>query len=212
MNKVTQSRVLLLALPFLVMGCDEGDLKKHDGGSVAGDLTTDVGTPDQATSDQAMPDQAMPDKAAPDKATADMGKPDKATPDKGMTDVSTADSTPLPCKCALQNDCCHCKARKAGTTQPVCPTTTCKQPTCGGLLIKQPLLYCKGGHCLLTDGATKCSSDSDCRLVNNCCDCLALPLKALDPPCAITSCFVPTCQGMGMPTAKARCLGGLCKL
>lgn len=156
---------------------------------------------------QPTPDVKQPTPDAKPKPDSKVPKPDSKAP--------KPDGPSGACggvKCVLQNDCCFCKGRKTGTTVPVCPSTTCKQPTCGGIMIKSPLTYCINGRCLVTDGPTTCTSDSDCRLVNNCCDCLALPTKALNPPCAVTSCFVPSCTAFGLNAYKPRCVSGVCKL
>ncbi len=163
------------------------------------------------------PDKAPPADQAPaaDKAPpADKGpKPDKAPP--------KPDSAPKPdawaascggVKCTLLNDCCTCRAYNPGTTVPVCPVTNCKQPTCGALAIKNPGTYCLKGQCIVGDRGTACSADSDCKRVDNCCDCIAIPKGASAPNCPIKSCFVPTCTGKGLSTAKARCVSGYCRL
>ena len=115
-------------------------------------------------------------------------------------------------KCTIQDDCCVCKARKGGTTVPVCPITTCKQNTCGSVYIKKPTPYCLKGHCLLSEAGTACKTDADCTRVDNCCDCLALPKGAGPPPCAIKTCIVNTCSGYGLTAAQPRCISGVCVL
>ena len=208
------TRLLLLSLLVtLLSACSGGTELKQDTGAAADrgapdaihqpdtSPTTDTAPKTDATS---TPDiAAKPDSVAKPDASK---KPDaKVSPDGPAAACSGV-------KCVLQNDCCFCKARKSGTTMPVCPQTNCKQPTCGGIMLKKPALYCFKGHCLVTDEQTKCATDADCRRVNNCCDCLALPKGALDPPCAVKSCFVPDCTAKGMATAQARCVAGVCKL
>ena len=148
-------------------------------------------------------DKHMQDKAIP----ADKG----ATPDKAAQVDAWASSCP-GVTCKVQDDCCHCKSRNGGITWPTCAITTCKQNTCGAVYIKQPTPYCLKGHCLLTDRGTACKTDSDCYLVNNCCDCLALPKGAGPPPCVIKTCLVSTCQGLSLTAAKPSCVSGVCML
>jgi hypothetical protein len=113
--------------------------------------------------------------------------------------------------CTVVNDCCSCEAiDTAKTKAKPCPAL-CEQPLCGGLLFKQPEAYCVKGLCFLADAKTTCSADKDCVLVNDCCGCAALP-KAVTAPSCSQSCFAPACAGMGAGQAKARCLGGVCRI
>jgi len=208
-------------------GCSDDTTKSDaavtDKGS-AGPLDNGA-PPDRAARDSkpAVDKKVKPDgKATQDlKAKPDTSPPkDKGTPppkDKGTPPDKAAkvDAWAASCPgvtCKIQDDCCVCKSRKGGITWPACPITTCKQNTCGSVYIKKPAPYCLKGHCLLTDTGTACKIDSDCKLVNNCCDCLALPKGSGPPPCKITTCLVPTCQGKGLTAAKPRCLGGVCYL
>ena len=74
-----------------------------------------------------------------------------------------------------------------------------------------PALSVKG-HCLVAATGTACVNDTDCQRVDNCCDFLALPKTAMPPACAIKSCFVNTCTGWGLSSAKAMCISGVCRM
>ncbi len=198
---------LPLALLFLVISCSDDELKPDS--AAAQDLSADQSAPDKG----GQPDTATADKAGqPDKTK----KPDQAKqPDLGQTDTTSHDVLKPACagvKCVLKDDCCICRGFKSGSTVPVCPTTTCKQNTCGALLLKKPSTYCLKGRCLVADYGTPCTADSQCKRVDTCCDCISIPSKAISPSCPIKSCFVNTCTSYGLGTAKARCVNGFCVL
>ena len=56
----------------------------------------------------------------------------------------------------------------------------------------------------------ECQSPSDCFIVNDCCNCLSLPVGTMVPDCAILNCLVPTCQAEGNPNPVAECINGQC--
>jgi hypothetical protein len=111
------------------------------------------------------------------------------------------------------NDCCDCKAVD-GPPPPICKMA-CKQPTCNGYGFKHPIAYCLQGKCFLTDDQLTCSSDADCVIHSDCCSCLALP-EGISFPFCPADCYVSQCTSlaasMGIPSFKARCQNGVCKL
>jgi len=137
------------------------------------------------------------------------GKPESDAPTKDLPVGDLAD----PCatvKCALQNDCCDCAA--LGGSVPPCSITTCKVSTCTALNVQQPIAACLKGHCLVeSDAPASCTADKDCKLVNDCCTCTALPATSTAPACA-KMCLISTCVSWGLPAATAHCLGGKCRL
>lgn len=145
-------------------------------------------------------------------AKPDVNPPKDTSPPADQAVVDAWAGACVGVTCTIQDNCCDCKARKGGTTVPVCPITTCKQNTCGAVQIKKATPYCLKGRCLLYDAGTACTTDTDCQKVDNCCDCLALPKGSGPPPCALTNCFVNTCTGWGLTAAKALCDSGVCKL
>ncbi len=112
--------------------------------------------------------------------------------------------------CEVQNDCCTCRAVEQGTPPLEC-APTCKQPRCDGWGIHKPLAYCLQGKCLLAAGAVGCTRDEDCSKGNDCCGCYALPAAIPFYPCA-ADCFADACTAIGLGSARAACVGGICKL
>ena len=148
---------------------------------------------------------AVVDKGAADKGiSADKGIiADKGTnADKGTPDcVNDGD-------CKVFQDCCTCKAVPLGQNPGICKRA-CKQDTCDAWF-NTPGAYCVGGKCKVGEAAVKsCSVKGDCRLVNDCCTCLAVPAKLSLPTCGIKSCFVSTCVGQGLSRATADCVKGI---
>jgi hypothetical protein len=135
--------------------------------------------------------------------TPDIGpKPDKGGPTTGCTSDKG---------CKVFNDCCDCEAIPVSSNKPICKKF-CLINTCESLGLKQPEASCVGGRCVITDRGTACTSDKDCKKVDNCCDCLALPTTVTTPFCGIKSCFVSTCTGLGLSKYNARCVQGVCRL
>jgi hypothetical protein len=114
--------------------------------------------------------------------------------------------------CGVINDCCSCDAVRTDIDvyPPPCPAK-CKQPMCGGWYMFQPVAYCVQGECLITDGEKTCASDMDCSLANDCCFCMAVPPGVQIPGC-MADCFVDACTARGLSQAKARCIGGRCRI
>jgi hypothetical protein len=193
---------LPLGLVLLALSCSDEDVLKKDSGAA----------PDQSADLAASDTGGQVDTTVADKA----GQPDQLTKtDTGQPEASAPDATTAACagvKCTLQDDCCICRAFNAGTTVPVCPTTACKQNTCGALLIKKPVTYCLKGRCLVGDHGSACAIDSDCKRVDTCCDCMAISNNVTSPSCPIKSCLVGTCTSYGLGAAKARCISGFCAL
>ncbi len=111
--------------------------------------------------------------------------------------------------CRLVNDCCTCHASRAITAPPPCPQT-CLQPTCQGWGLSNPSSYCVGGQCLVT-GDHQCTSDGDCRKVDECCFCLAWP-RDRQPPSCVGDCNQGRCTAAGLQSARPRCRAGRCVL
>lgn len=58
--------------------------------------------------------------------------------------------------------------------------------------------------------AAECTQDSDCLLVDNCCECDAKPLDAEVAACE-GNCFVSTCTGMSLDNVRVACRSGVCE-
>jgi hypothetical protein len=164
---------------------------------------------DQAPSVEAgRPDGARPDHRKPDGAQhKDLSvKPDHSSPDGPGACAKVA--------CEVINDCCECSSYdKTGPTPTPCPITSCFVPTCTSWGVKNPTSYCLQGQCFAAESATTCASDTDCQLINDCCECLALPATLTLPACK-KLCVVSTCvaKGLAITSLKARCLSGSCRL
>jgi hypothetical protein len=117
--------------------------------------------------------------------------------------------------CGMINDCCQCRPYDlAKPPKPIDCAAICDAPMCQAWGITKPHPYCLAGKCFFTDGVGTCASDADCKLVNDCCQCLALPTaaaKLFESQCA-ADCFQPTCAGLGLGSVKARCKAGTCRL
>lgn len=159
------------------------------------------------------------DQGSPLEAAADLPRSD-AKHDGAKTDAKKTDGPPVgtdasdPCagvSCGVANDCCSCAAYDTKTGPPGCAITGCKQPTCSALGIAGPTSYCLKGKCLLAAGGTTCSGAVSCYLVDNCCECTALPAGATAAACA-KLCLISTCTSYGLSSAKAACVAGVCKV
>lgn len=185
--------VLIVGCTLLLAGACSDDTSPPPTGDSAADLNAADQTvqPDVATKDSTPKADTAADTAA---------KPD--------ADTSCANIT-----CNLKNDCCDCAAwHNAGPPPGPCAITSCKQPTCGALGLKTPAAYCYGGHCSVRDDGASCSSDADCQLINDCCWCEAWPKAAKAPTCPNLNCLVSSCTSHKLGNAKARCVGGVCRL
>jgi hypothetical protein len=129
-----------------------------------------------------------------------------------------ADGSVVGCKtdqnCKVFTDCCSCKAVLT-TENPGSCKMACTFPKCTDWGISTPKAYCAAQKCLVGDGTpNQCTTDKDCRVVNDCCYCLGLPTAITPPKCSIKTCFVNTCTSMGffkiVPTAK--CIKGMCRI
>ena len=58
--------------------------------------------------------------------------------------------------------------------------------------------------------APECQQDSDCTLVNNCCECRARPVGAEIPDCP-GNCRQPTCDAMQLDGIVVACRSGVCE-
>lgn len=79
-----------------------------------------------------------------------------------------------------------------GTTDPTGTTGTTAEPTTGG------------------PPAAECQQDSDCVLINNCCECSARPASEEVPPCD-GNCLQPTCDAQSLGGITVACRSGLCE-
>lgn len=57
----------------------------------------------------------------------------------------------------------------------------------------------------------ECTTDEDCQVINNCCDCAAASTSAEVPPCDL-ACLQPTCNAAGIESPMVECLAGTCAL
>jgi len=129
-----------------------------------------------------------------------------------VSQVGSCDPACVNVPCGAANDCCTCGAGRTDYDgfPPPCPAK-CKQPTCDAWKVLGPTAYCLKGRCLLMDNKRGCSGDADCELLNDCCSCMALPKGHAVPAC-LADCFAAHCTAIGLAGAKARCIGGLCRL
>jgi hypothetical protein len=58
--------------------------------------------------------------------------------------------------------------------------------------------------------AAECTQDSDCVLINNCCECDAKPVDAPVAPCE-GNCLQPTCEAMSLFGVRVACRSGVCE-
>jgi hypothetical protein len=58
--------------------------------------------------------------------------------------------------------------------------------------------------------AAECQQDSDCMLVNNCCECSARPVTEEVPPCE-GNCLQPTCDALSLGGITVACRSGVCE-
>jgi hypothetical protein len=56
----------------------------------------------------------------------------------------------------------------------------------------------------------ECEQDSDCVLINNCCECNARPASEPVPPCE-GNCFQPTCDALSLGGITVACRSGVCE-
>ncbi len=61
------------------------------------------------------------------------------------------------------------------------------------------------------DGDGSCSTAADCTLVNDCCNCVAVPLGQ-EPGCDLPECFALTCEASLGYSPDAECSMGTCQL
>lgn len=59
--------------------------------------------------------------------------------------------------------------------------------------------------------AGECMDASDCQLVEDCCNCVVIPVGEMPPPCGIMECFATACAPLGGDAAAA-CELGSCEL
>ena len=108
-------------------------------------------------------------------------------------------------------DCCDCRAEYIWVTSPICKmacTVKACTPEAG---IKLPKAYCLKGQCLLAESAVGCTADKDCKKVDDCCYCMAVPTSTTPETCP-NMCFINTCTGIGLANATPQCVGGTCRL
>lgn len=59
-------------------------------------------------------------------------------------------------------------------------------------------------------GTAECQQDSDCMIVDNCCECQARPVGAEVPPCR-GNCLQSTCDALMLGGVVAACRSGVCE-
>lgn len=57
----------------------------------------------------------------------------------------------------------------------------------------------------------ECTTDEDCRLLNDCCSCAAVSADAIIAECPV-DCLQPTCNAAGITDPTVECLAGTCTL
>jgi hypothetical protein len=151
---------------------------------------------------------------------AERGNPGEARPgdSRPSTDSKLADRAVTPdqsdpsCKgvtCTLINDCCDCTTTSG--TPWTCGISNCKVDTCTSVGITQPSTRCLNGHCPLESDKTGCIDDKECKKLDDCCTCGAVPVTASAPACA-KLCTIDTCTSWGLSKLVARCAKGVCRL
>jgi hypothetical protein len=204
-----------------------------DDNPATGDGSVSDGTKDTNASEQGTPDKGVveggqgdgtpvdgtPADGTPVDGTPADGTPADGTPVDGTPgDGTPADGTPFKrCKndgdCKVFQDCCSCRGVLTSENPPICKKA-CKRSTCD-VWFAQPESYCVNGRCKVGEGAANSCGNTtkSCRLINDCCRCLAVPASNTSiPACSIKACFVDTCTGQGLSTARAVCTNGNCRL
>jgi hypothetical protein len=205
MNTLPRSSILAVAVSLITACSDDG-----------GTVIPDTSTPDSAVADMTTGDGPAADgPTTPDSTPVPDGdqKPDKSPPDQGPP---LPDGPKTQCysdkDCKVAEDCCSCNAVYAWENSPMCKMA-CNDKACKTKkALTQPEAYCltAKGKCFLGDAAA-CSTDADCKLVNDCCSCMAVPVSVTPPNCT-TNCLVDSCTGFGLQGATAVCKSGKCRL
>jgi hypothetical protein len=68
-----------------------------------------------------------------------------------------------------------------------------------------------GGSAGASPADPECKNDADCQIVNDCCNCIAIPKSEQPPSCGISTCLVASCTPLGNPS-KAHCIAGRCSM
>ncbi len=58
----------------------------------------------------------------------------------------------------------------------------------------------------------ECETHEECQIVNDCCNCLAIPADEAPPECTLPECFAPSCTAHGVDSLEAVCMTGRCTL
>jgi hypothetical protein len=184
-----------------------------------GSVTPDSRAPDSAVADMSTGDGPGADGpiTTPDSTPVPDGdqKPDKSPPppDQGPP---PPDGPKTQCysdkDCKVFEDCCSCQAVFTWENMPSCKMACTHKACTTKKALTQPEAYCltAKGKCFLGDSAA-CSTDADCKLVNDCCSCMAVPVSVTPPNCPMT-CLVDSCTSVGLQGATAVCLSGKCRL
>jgi hypothetical protein len=61
-----------------------------------------------------------------------------------------------------------------------------------------------------TSGVDECQVDEDCKLVNDCCNCMAAPVGENPPDCPHV-CDAPSCEAVGLGEIEVECRFGTCQ-
>ncbi|MCC6748668.1 MAG: hypothetical protein IT371_13490 [Deltaproteobacteria bacterium] len=114
--------------------------------------------------------------------------------------------------CKVFQDCCTCQGVLLWENPGLCKRV-CKQNACAAWGMTKPQAYCLLGRCHVAEvGTPACAGPKDCRVIDDCCHCLAAPARVTPPVCQAGPCLINKCAGMGLPLPGADCIKGGCRL
>lgn len=218
---------MLLSLA-LVAACQESsttsgrDLSTTDG-NAARDVqqASDGATDSRAIDANPLGDGSSADVTVSDGAAVKDSKPvadQKVISPDASVDAAKAPDATLPTLCAVDNDCrafedcCTCRTHFAWETPASCKMA-CAVTKCKEIGIDPKAAYCVQGRCKLTVDAPSCTTSADCRRIDDCCNCLALPNSVKGPTCPTgINCLINTCAAHSLSGYKAACISGQCRL
>ncbi|MBM4359143.1 MAG: hypothetical protein FJ096_13640, partial [Deltaproteobacteria bacterium] len=56
----------------------------------------------------------------------------------------------------------------------------------------------------------ECTDSKECKLINDCCSCFAMPSAEPGPKCSLPNCFADTCTAQMTPPVEPTCAAGRC--
>ena len=202
------------AMPLSLAGCSDDPAGAPDA-AAADAATFEAGegpVTNPVTDGPLSPDSALPADSAPAADSAPVGDGPLPLDGAPAQDSAPGKQCTSDKDCKVFEDCCDCRPILAWQNPGICKKA-CKVKACQAeYFLTKPEAYCVAGKCWLGEGAALCKADGDCALLNDCCNCMAVPKGAKTYSCPITSCFVPTCTAKGFASAKAGCVSSRCRL